>query len=195
TGSPALTASTVGTCSATVTVRATDECGNYAEVTYSTRIDNGNPTVTKTSIAACYPTAADAEAAAIAATSAMDNCTGSPALTASTVGTCSATVTVRATDECGNYAEVTYSARIDNGNPTVTKTSIAACYPTAADAEDRKSVVTGNRDNCTGSPAFTASTVGTCSATVTVRATDECGNYAEVTYSTRIDNGNPTVTK
>src|SRR5258706_13214340 len=72
--------------SATVTVRATDECGNFAEVSYTTRIDGGNPTVTKTTIGACYPTAAAAEAAAIAATSATDNCTASPALTASTVG-------------------------------------------------------------------------------------------------------------
>jgi len=117
--------------------------------------------VTKTSIAACYPTAAAAEAAAIAATSATDNCTTSPALTASTVGTCSATVTVRATDECGNFAEVSYSTRIDGGNPMVTKTSIAACYPTAAAAEAAAIAATSATDNCTTSPALTASTVGT----------------------------------
>ena len=54
---------------------------------------------------------------------ATDNCTTSPTKTASTVGTCSATVTVTATDECGNSGSVTYSTRIDNTNPLVTKTS------------------------------------------------------------------------
>src|SRR2546423_9546918 len=134
-GTVTKTASTLGTCSAVVTVRGTDTCGNYAEVTYNTRIDNTKPLVTKTSIAACYPTVAAAEAAAIAATSATDNCTASPALTASTEGNCSATVTGRATDECGNFAYVTYSTRIDGENPVATKTTIAACYPTVAAAE------------------------------------------------------------
>src|SRR5206468_410027 len=135
-------------CSATVTVRATDECGNFAEVTYSTRIDNGSPTVTKSSIAACYTTVAAAEAAAIAATSATDNCTASPTLTASTVGTCTATVTVTATDECGNYAEVTYNTRIDNTKPTVTAGSIASCYPTAAAAETAAIAASTATDDC-----------------------------------------------
>src|SRR6185503_16219279 len=342
------TASTVGTCSATITVRGTDVCLNFAEVTYSTRIDNtvpvltgcpsdltvqcmadvpapanvtandncdgvltpvltetpsgtdcdktitrtwtvadtcGNPasctqvihvkddtkpTVTKGSIAACYPTVAAAEAAAKAATTVSDNCS-TVTKTASTVGTCSATITVRGTDVCLNFAEVTYSTRIDNtvpvltgcpsdltvqcmadvpapanvtandncdgvltpvltetpsgtdcdktitrtwtvadtcGNPasctqvihvkddtkpTVTKGSIAACYPTVAAAEAAAKAATTVSDNCS-TVTKTASTVGTCSATITVRGTDVCLNFAEVTYSTRIDNTVPVLT-
>ena len=43
-----------------------DGCGNSATVTYSTRIDNTPPVPVAGSIAGCYPTAAAAEAAAIA---------------------------------------------------------------------------------------------------------------------------------
>ena len=50
---------------------------------------------------------------AIAATTATDNCPGTVTKTASTLGTCSAVVTVRGTDTCGNYAEVTYNTRIE----------------------------------------------------------------------------------
>src|SRR3989442_1294898 len=138
----------MGTCSATVTVTATDECGHFATTTYSTRIDNTNPTV------------AAAEAAAIAATTASDNCTGSPVKTASTVGACSATVRVTATDECGSFAAACSSTRIDNTNPTVTAGSIAACYPTVAAAEAAAIAATTASDNCTGSPVMSASTVG-----------------------------------
>src|SRR5207244_2492690 len=80
--------------------------------------DTTGPSLTKGSIAACYPTAAAAEAAAIAATGASDNCGGSVSKTASTTGTCSATVTVTGTDSCGNSSTVSYSTRIDNTPPT-----------------------------------------------------------------------------
>jgi len=52
------------------------------------RDDTTSPMVTTGSIAACYPTVA------LAATSATDNCPGILIETASTVGTCSATITV-----------------------------------------------------------------------------------------------------
>src|SRR6185503_849841 len=78
--------------------------------------DDTNPTVTKGSIEACYADLASAETAAKAATSASDNC-GAVTKSASTVGTCSAVITVRGTDACGNYAEVTYNTRIDNAGP------------------------------------------------------------------------------
>src|SRR2546425_3235404 len=80
--SPALTASTAGTCSATVTVTATDECGNNASVTYSTRIDRAAPPATKTPILAYYPTRPPPEATDIAPTTPTDTCTASPPFTA-----------------------------------------------------------------------------------------------------------------
>src|SRR6266516_5406290 len=181
-------------CSTAVVIRVSDSCGNFTDYTYATRVDNTAPTVTPGTIAACYPTVVAAEAAAIAATSATDNCPGTVTKTASTVGTCSATVTVTATDACGNSASTSYSTRIDNTPPTVTAGSIASCYPTAAAAEAAAIAATTTTDNCPGTVTKTASTVGTCSATVTVTATDQCGNSASTSYSTRIDNTPPTLT-
>jgi hypothetical protein len=193
-GTVTKTASTVGDCSATITVTGTDTCGNAASVTYSTRIDNTPPIVTAGSIGTCYQTVAAAEAAAIAATTATDNCPGTVNKTASTVGDCSATITVTGTDTCGNTASVTYSTRIDNTAPTVTAGSIATCYQTVAAAEAAAIAATTATDNCPGTVTKTASTVGTCEATITVTGTDTCGNAASVTYSTRIDNTPPIVT-
>ncbi len=189
------TASTVGTCSAVITVTATDGCGNSAMTTYNTRIDNMAPTVTAGTIAACYQTAAAAEAAAIAATTATDNCPGTVTKTASTVGTCSAVVTVTATDGCGNSATTTYNTRIDNVQPTPTAGTIAACYPNVAAAEAAALAATSATDNCPGPLTETAATVGTCSAVITVTTTDGCGNSAVTTYNTRIDNTKPVLTK
>jgi hypothetical protein len=188
------TASTVGTCSAVVTVRTTDVAGNFTDVTYNTRIDNTAPTVTVGTIASCYPTVAAAQAAALAATSATDNCPGALIEVATTVGTCSAVVTVTTTDGCGNATAVTYNTRIDNTAPTVTVGTIASCYPTVAAAEAAALAATSATDNCPGALTEVAATAGTCSAVVTVTTTDGCGNATAVTYNTRIDNTAPTVT-
>jgi HYR domain/Secretion system C-terminal sorting domain/Immunoglobulin I-set domain len=188
------TASTVGTCSAVVTVRTTDAAGNFTDVTYNTRIDNTAPTVTVGTIGSCYPTVAAAQAAALSATSATDNCPGALTEVASTVGTCSAVITVTTTDGCGNATAVTYNTRIDNTAPTVTVGTIASCYPTAAAAEAAALAATSATDNCPGALTEVASSVGTCSAVITVTTTDGCGNATAITYNTRIDNTAPTVT-
>src|SRR5690606_19223741 len=178
-------ASTVGICEAVITVTITDECGNSASVMYNTVIDNAGPTVMKGSIDACYPTALDAENAAIAATSASDDCLSSITFTASTAGTCSAVVTVTATDGCGNTASTTYDTRIDNTPPDVTEGTIDACYATVALAEAAALTATTATDNCPGILTETVSTVGECSAVITVTTTDGCGNSASVVYNTR----------
>ena len=188
------TASTSGTCSAVITVTVADGCGNNASVTYNTRIDNTPPTVTTGTIASCYTTVAAAQAAAIAATTATDNCPGTITKTASTSGTCSAVITVTVTDGCGNIATKTYNTRIDNTPPTVTTGTIASCYTTVAAAQAAAIAATTATDNCPGTITKTASTSGTCSAVITVTATDGCGKTATVTYNTRIDNIPPTVT-
>jgi large repetitive protein len=188
------TASTVGTCSAVVTVRTTDAAGNFTDVTYNTRIDNTAPTVTVGTIGSCYPTVAAAQAAALAATSATDNCPGALIEVASTVGTCSAVVTVTTTDGCGNATAVTYNTRIDNTAPVVTTGTISSCYPTVAAAEAAALAATSATDNCPGALIETASTVGTCSAVITVTTQDGCGNSTSITYNTRIDNTAPVVT-
>ena len=196
-----VTASTTGTCEAVVTVRVTDESGNFSEYTYYTRIDNQAPTATKGTIDACYTTVTLAEAAAIAATTNRnDNCTTPEELvvTASTTGTCEAVVTVRVTDACGLYSEYAYNTRIDNEAPTATQGTIDDCYATVALAEAAAIAATTNRnDNCTAPEELvvTASTTGTCEAVVTVRVTDACGLYSEYAYNTRIDNEAPTATQ
>src|SRR5204863_4943700 len=107
-GALTTTASTVGDCSAVITVTVADGCGNSASVTYHTRIDDTPPVPTAGTIAACYPTQAAAEAAAIAATTATDNCPGALTTTASTVGDCSAVVTVTVDAGRGNSASGAY---------------------------------------------------------------------------------------
>ncbi len=183
----------------TRTYTLTDDCTNFDTwVQVFTIADTTNPTVTAGTIGACYADVAAAEAAAIAATTYNDNCTahGSLGVAASTTGTCSAVVTVTVTDACGNSNSVNYNTRIDSTDPTVTAGSIGACYPTAAAAEAAAITATTYGDDCTahGSLGVVASTLGTCSAVVTVTVTDECGNDASVAYNTRIDNTPPTAT-
>ena len=86
----------------TYTWTYTDCEGNTATWSFVyTIIDNTPPTVTAGTIAACYTSVAAAEAAAIAATTASDLCS-TATKTASTSGTCSAVITVTATDANNN---------------------------------------------------------------------------------------------
>src|SRR5260370_23659515 len=101
-------------------------------------------------IAAFYHPQGDAEAAAISATTATDNCPGPLVKTASTSGTCSAVITVTVTDGCGNSASVPYNTRIDNTTPVPVAGTIAACYHTHADAEAAAISATTATDNCPG---------------------------------------------
>ena len=121
-----------------------------------------NPVVTAGTIATCYPTQSAAEAAAIAATTATDNCTNPPPKTAVTTGTpCAATITVTATDCAGNTASVAYSTRIDNTPPVATSDGpIAACYPTQGDAEAAALANSHATDNCPGTLTPHVSTTG-----------------------------------
>jgi len=149
------------------------------------RDDTTPPTVMTGSIAACYPTAAAAEAAAQAATSATDNCPGILIETASTMGTCAATVTVTTADAYGNSATTTYNTRIDNTPPTlVCRTNTVFLTPSGTYTLQIADVLnTGSSfDNC-GSYTVTGINPASvdCSqfglvVPVTVTAVDECGN-------------------
>ena len=148
----------------TIAWTATDAAGNHASCTQTVTVqDHEAPNLTKGSIAACYQTAAAAEAAAITATSESDNC-GPVTMTASTVGACdAAVVTVSWTDPSCNYTEVAYGTRIDNEVPVigaVTATQFAAnvknCAGTILQGTVNISVVAS--DNCglvNGHPAIT----------------------------------------
>ncbi len=199
---PTKTASTVMSgCTATITVTATDACGNTASVTYTTSIDGTAPTVTAGSIAACYPTVAAAEAAAIAATTATDAC-GTPTLTASTTGTCSASITVTATDACGNSASVTYTTTIDGTPPTLTcpPTQMLILGPTCSATLPDYTGLATVMDNCalmsvTQAPAASTTVSGAGPLTVTLTATDNCGNTSTCTFTVnKVDITPPMVT-
>ena len=100
------------------TFTATDDTTSASCIQDIAVRDTTSPVVVGGSIESCYPTVAAAEAAAIAATTATDTC-GAVMKTASTSGTCTATVTVTGTDDCGNAASVTHATRIDDTAPTV----------------------------------------------------------------------------
>jgi len=101
-------------CNRIITRRwsATDAAGNTASFAQTITVhDDTNPTLTKGAIASSYATMAEAEAAALAATGASDNCSA-VTKTVSTAGGCPAVITVTATDACGNHASVTYNTCI-----------------------------------------------------------------------------------
>src|SRR5690606_31541563 len=120
------------------------------------------PVITPGTIGACYPTVAAAEAAALSATTAVDNCLGTVTFSASTLGDCAAVVTITATDFCGNFSTTTYNTRIDNTAPTITQGTIASCYATVVAAEAAALAATSATDNCPGVLNETVSTTGTC---------------------------------
>jgi len=177
-----------GVGSMTVTITATDDNGNPSSCTFMVnKVDNTPPTITTGSINSCYATVAAAEAAALAATSATDNCVGILTKTASTAGTCSAVITVGVTDANNNYSTTTYNTRIDNTPPTLTcPAPITVCGPAAIPIPDI-TLVTNVTDNCTGAVTVThqgdsssgSSTTVAYTVTRTYRATDACGNFTE----------------
>jgi hypothetical protein len=93
---------------------AIDISGNTVNFTQTITVHDTNaPVLTKGSIATNYQTVAEAEAAALAATTATDNCSA-VTLTASSSGDCPATITVTGADACGNPQSVTYSTCISS---------------------------------------------------------------------------------
>ena len=186
----------------TVTITATNSCG-FASCTFTVTVnDTEPPIVTTGSIGSCYPSVAAAQAAALAATSATDNCPGVLTEVASTVGTCSAVITVTTTDVAGNSTAVTYNTRIDNTAPVITcPAPVTVSCASAVPAPDIASVTV--TDNCPGAIIITwqgdVISAQTCTnrytVTRTYRATDVCGNFAECTQIITVnDQTAPTLT-
>ncbi|MBL7822498.1 MAG: HYR domain-containing protein, partial [Saprospiraceae bacterium] len=169
-------------------------------------LDNAGPVITPGTIAACYPTVAAAEAAALAATSATDNCPGSITEAASTSGTCSAVVTVTETDACGNVSSTAYNTRIDNAPPTFTSCpttitvnnvvglcgrSVSYAAPTATD--NCTGMLTILKVDGTGLMSGDFFPVGT--TLQKFETTDECGNTSTCMFNVVvIDNELPIIT-
>ena len=139
----------------------TDIHGNTATNSFTVTVnDVQKPLVTTGSIATCYETSVLAEAAALAATSATDNCGVATTNIFSTVGTCSAVVTVRVTDIHGNFFDVTYNTRIDPTAPVISVT-------TATEVQSGGPVNVKN-NNCLTTPVLQGLVL------ISVSATDNC---------------------
>lgn len=72
-----------------------------------------SPSIVCGAIASTYATIADAETAAIAATTASSPCGGAITKAASTTGTCDITVTVTAVDACGRQNDCVYLTKVE----------------------------------------------------------------------------------
>ncbi len=182
---PSVACPQAGTYTNTWTVA--DDCGNVSAV-YTQTItitDNTAPVLTAGAIATCYNSIAAAEAAAIAATSGVDNCSPVVTFTASTAGSCNAIITVVGADACGNTASVTYSTRVDILAPVIA--GVPAPVTVSCDAVIPAFAVATVSDDCDLAPTLTfvdATIPGLCPQSYTLTRTwtaaDNCGNVAVV---------------
>ncbi|MCB2206311.1 hypothetical protein KQI65_16325 [bacterium] len=177
------------TGSATVTFYATDDCGNVDSTSATfTIVDTTPPSISAGVIGTCYDTEALAEAAAIAATTSSDVCSG-VTLSANTVGDCNAVITVYATDDCGNVDSVMYNTTIDGTPPVFTyvpNDTTIACTETPVFGTPTAT------DNC-GVPTIMqvgndVTVPGNCpqnyAVTRTWKAVDGCGNESGLVSQT-----------
>ncbi|MDQ6471613.1 HYR domain-containing protein [Flavobacterium sp. LHD-80] len=188
------------TAGMTVTIRATDVSGNYADCSF---IINASADIVKPVITcignqtlSCNSTIPDYRNLI----SVTDNCDASPVITqnppSGTAFVDGMTIKITATDISGNYEDCNF---IINASADVTKpiiTCIAnqtlSCNSTIPDYRNLISVT----DNCDVSPVITQNpTAGTPfvdGMTVTITATDISGNYADCSF---IINASTDVTK
>ena len=171
----------------TVKVIATDVSGNSSSCTFTVTIsDTEKPSVTAGTINSCFATEDLAEEAAILATTRSDNCTPINQLQveATTVGTCTATITVKVTDQYGNFRSVDYATRIDNTKP------VLSSYPadvTVNCEAPSVPVITAN-DNCSGSVPVNFTLVSSTRSTDPTQA--DYYNYVEVRRWSSVDGCN-----
>lgn len=190
----------------TRTYLATDDCGNSRTCTQVITVNDETPPVLIAgTIAGNYPTLAAAEQAALMATNASDNCTGTVALMASTAGSGSVLITVTGTDLCGNTATVTYPTLVGTTPLTVTgchgnqvRANTQQCVYQASGGEFNVSASGG----CTGSLTLSCTLSGATNysglstldgvlfhsgvTTVTWTATDGCGNTAQCEFTVTV---------
>jgi hypothetical protein len=181
-----------------------DGNGNVSTQTQNVVLDDvTDPVLTAGSINACYPSASAAEAAAIAATGASDNCLGVVTFTATTSGLCPATVTVTGDDGNGNTASVQYTTSLDASGPILTCPPSVSVIVPSAPANITLALATAS-DVCTASPVITndfnangpdASGLFPAGVTVvTFTAVDECGNTSTCTTTVTVSTCTPPTT-
>ncbi len=188
-----------GTCPIVITrtYTVTDDCGNASTANQTINVDDmTNPTLTAGAIDPCYATMAQAEAAAIVATTSADNCS-SVSLSASNANNCPTTITVTGTDACGNVSAVTYTTVVTNnvppaevGGPVSTSVTIQSLLdtmppevlPVIQDA-------CGNTLTPTGLVIGGTHVTGNCDGTITYTYTytDCAGSSIDWTYTYNLD--------
>ncbi|HLP92696.1 MAG TPA: HYR domain-containing protein [Saprospiraceae bacterium] len=180
----------------TISFQLTDACGNVQPTLFVcvyNIIDNTRPEVYcpdgggPTLPSSCYSSVAAAEADAREAIDPCDNCTDAEDLevSVSTVGTCNAEITVTVSDCAGNEDTYTFNTRIDGEAPMLTASNIQLCYNTVAEAQAAAIAGTTITDNCDpyGNLNISTAVNGTCPASITVTATDQCGNSRSIVYN------------
>jgi len=199
-----------GSCGGTITrtYQVTDACGNFSTCTQVFTVhDTTAPAATSSgSVAACYPDVASAEAAALALSSATDNCVGPLTSHVSTSGTCAAVVSVHFTDTCGNPSNtLTFNTRIDNTPPVITCPANVVVTPpinscTAVGVDPGMATAT---DNCPGAIAIVSARSDSLPLTdpypqgvtsILWTATDTCGNSSNCTQTVTVNGSTINVT-
>lgn len=195
-------------------VTATDSCGNAATANTVVKVDASAPMVTINPDVddTWYATVQEAEAAVLAATNIVDDCTSLADLNMSvhsTVTPCSLRVRVEATDLAGRSSAAAITVRVDPELPQVeTKRLLLGfrsevlgfqtpvCYDTAAEAEAAVLGVTRFADNCTQTSLIDKSVSSSgdlCSLEVTTLGKDECENENTDSVIVRVDDVIPRV--
>jgi hypothetical protein len=195
---PTLSLSTSPGCSVncTATLTVSDEvnppvgCGPV-DVTV---LDGQVPWAVQGTLDDCYPTAEAAEIAAVASTTGLaDDCAATSDLivSVSTVGTCSATVTVAVADQCSNSFSLDYLTRIDNTPPEVTCPPGLIVTPTSPAGSAMLFEVQATDDCDSGDPLVICTppsgsvfSIGT--TTVACVSTDDCGNSGSCGFTVTV---------
>ncbi|HXI50271.1 MAG TPA: HYR domain-containing protein [Candidatus Saccharimonadales bacterium] len=165
------------------------EIGCRDEIGVMVTEDGPGPIPRAGTMGPCYPTQADAEAAAIAATSATTTCMlGTLMMTAATAGDCSAAITVTVTDGCNQSGTVTYHTRIDTMPPVLTGCQNVTVPAEAGESGATVSFTVTAMDNCDGSvqPLChppSGSFFNTGCTEVTCAATDLCDNQSACAFT------------
>jgi subtilisin-like proprotein convertase family protein len=187
----------------TVTVTATDACGNTATCTFTVTVNDVQPPVITCPANIVVSNAPGTCGAVVNYTvTATDNCPGvtvsSTPASGSTFPVGTTTVTSTATDAAGNTATCTFTVTVNDVQPpviTCPANIVVSNAPGTCGAVVNYTVTA--TDNCPGvtvsSTPASGSTFPVGTTTVTSTATDAAGNTATCTFTVRVNDTEPPV--
>ena len=197
----------------TITLTVTDDAGNTAETNFNVQVvDNTNPVITSTHNDLVISDEGSCEAILpdytgdVVATDICDSeldITQSPEAGSTVFGAINE-VTLTATDDAGNYAEVKFNVGIeDNMPPVITSDHSNQTIDANSNCEALLPDYTGDvvaNDQCDTEPDIVQLPAGGTIITgttneITISVTDDAGNDSEVTFNVRVeDNNDPAIT-